>query len=474
MRYMKNRFIVLLIASLALLVTAVFVLAGILEHRRYHASLQVVEADCLQLIRAESQNIRQRLRAAERERFSLFDRSDLTAVESVSNRLFSFDGKAFSPYMLPYGEGNSVSAAGLEALRLARDISSLATNKAPFRSAFRDSVLSVDGDGRACLMPVELFRGEAEDTPVQVDTRPPAEGASLIRELNYPPVVAWIPDHVFAQRRRPVERAYIMTNFMLVTMFLLLTGLGAGIRYLTKRGHEMARLRSAFVSAVSHELRTPMALIRLYAESMATDTPVPGTRERYSKAIVAETDRLLALVNNVLDFSRIEKGMLKVNPVTIDISEICTEVLDLFALRLERENIRLERRIEPHLNALADPVAIGQVMFNIVDNAVTYSEAGSTVTVELARNDSHIRILVKDNGPGIADELKPRVFDAFVRGTGSRVTSKRGSGLGLHVAAQLLERMNGRISITDNQPSGTVAEITLPSVGSGAEEKVQA
>lgn len=473
---MKNRFIVLLVGCLILLVAAVFIVSGALERRRYHASIKIVESDSLQLLDAESQNIRERLRAAEHDLFALFEIPDLDPAESIFKGLYLFNDGAFSPYRLSYNKDHSLPDQSLDALRLARELSSFCTNMAaPFRIAFRSNVLSVDARGQACLLPIDIFRGKDPDrSPIMVDTYPPAGGARLLRQLRYPPVVVWMPDSVFAERRQPVERAYIMTNVMLAVMFVLLVGVGTGIVYISRRGHEMANLKSAFVSAVSHELRTPMALIRLYAESMAADSPPPGARERYAKSIVAETDRLLTLVNNVLDFSKMEKGLLRVECVEVDISKICSEALDLFKFRLERENISLVRSIEPGLAALADPVAATQIIFNLVDNAVTYSEAGSSVAVELARDGGRVRLHVKDNGAGIDDALKPHVFTPFVRGTDSRITSKRGTGLGLHVVSQLVERMKCTVRIYDNVPAGTVVEVTFPAPGSIRDSEAQA
>jgi signal transduction histidine kinase len=176
----------------------------------------------------------------------------------------------------------------------------------------------------------------------------------------------------------------------------------------------------------------------------------------------------------VLDFSKLEKGLLRVECVEVDISKICSEALDLFKFRLEREKIRLVRRIEPAIKAMADPVAVTQVIFNIVDNAITYSEAGSSIEVELARDARRVRLLVKDNGAGIDDALKPHVFDPFVRGTDSRITSKRGTGLGLHVVSQLAERMNCTVRIYDNVPGGTVVEVTFPTPGPSEDRGAQA
>jgi signal transduction histidine kinase len=353
-----------------------------------------------------------------------------------------------------------------EAWRTALELSGMATNRsAPFRMLYKDQVLSVNVNGYAFLSPVQALNNIASNMMMRVSAEAPGANAVVSRQLHSLPVHAWIPARDFELRKQSAERAYLVTNIMLAVLLAVITGMGIGIGIILRRQHEVTVLKNSFVSAVSHELRTPTALIRLYAESLASEHSRPDKREHYTRAIMAETDRLSVLVNNVLDFARMEKGSLVMNTCEVDVSELCNEVLDSFSFRLEKENVRLARKIESGLKAVVDPLALTQVIFNLVDNAIKYSGSGHGIEVEMTAAGAEILLRVKDNGIGIPASLKPRIFEPFVRGEDNRVTSQRGSGIGLSVVKQLLERMHCSVRFSDNTPAGTVFEITLPRAG---------
>ncbi|MBA4386731.1 MAG: hypothetical protein C0404_02050 [Verrucomicrobia bacterium] len=352
--------------------------------------------------------------------------------------------------------------------RTAAEVSQVSSNQpVPFRAVCNGQILSVNSLGQACLLPMEAFHRDTSNAIIRVSTTAPGAEAVVSRQMRFPPVYAWIPAKEFEKRKQTMEHAYLLTKVMLGILLGIGAGMGVGIGMILKRQHEVAALKTSFVSTVSHELRTPMALIRLYAESLAADNPPPGARERYTKSIMSETDRLTALVNNVLDFTRLEKGTLTLSVRDTDVSQVCNEVLDSFAFRLEKEEIVLARKIEPGLKALVDPLALTQVVFNLVDNAIKYSGGKHAIEVDLTPAGSGIRLRVKDLGIGIPASLRPRIFLPFVRGEDSRVTAQRGSGIGLSIVSQLLERMHCSISFFDNVPEGTVFEVMMPA-GNGA------
>lgn len=464
----KSRFVAILLTSLLILIALLFIFAVTLSRKRYRANVKIVKADCIQMLNNEGVGIRERLRAAERDIFALFDQPVMDAATSISNRLFLFESGTFVPYRVPRpaGEGAAATLRIQEAWKLAGEISGLTTNAPPpYRLGWGEYVLSVNNMGRACLLPLNVFRDDDTiDSVTRITIKIPGPEAAIMKQLHYPPVYVWMSVEQMDARVRPVKQAYVLTNIMLVLMFSMITGLGAGIFLIVKRRHEMAQQKSSFVSSVSHELRTPMALIRLYAESLSARDASPDTRERYSRAIMSEIDRLLSLVNNVLDFSRLEKGMMEVGVVSTDISKICNDTLDAFSFRLEHERMSIVRRIEPGVMAMVDPLAITQVIFNIVDNAIKYSPAESVVEVEIQKIGTEVYLRVKDKGIGIDESLKPRIFMPFVRGNDSRVASQRGSGIGLNIVAQLAERMGCAINVSDNRPNGTVFEIRMQGV----------
>jgi len=461
--------------GLLVLVAGMFVFAFVLSRKQYNANIQFVKADCMQSIMNESTYVRDTLRAVEREKFSLFDQKNLSASASLSNMLFRLNGGKFFPAALPalktYGTPSDdddieedLQLKIVAACRIADELSQAAsTNRPPFRIPYNDNILSVNLLGQTCLIPLDaLRRADSTNNEAVISLTDPGSAAAFSRQLRYPPVYVWITTTVFESRKQTVEQTHLLTNLMLGTMAALLAGLGLSITVLVKRQHEIAKLKVAFVSSVSHELRTPMALIRLYAESLGADNPLPGMREKYAKSIMTETDRLMALVNNVLDFSRIEKGLFTLNTGPADISKICNEVLDSFNIRFEKDGITLKRKIAPGLTGLVDTMALTQILFNIVDNAIKYSGPKPTIEVELARVGAELWLKVSDNGIGIPDSLKPRIFLPFVRGEDSRVTTQRGSGIGLSVTAELAELMQCSVTVADNKPTGSVFSVRIP------------
>lgn len=468
---MKNRFMTILFAGLLLLIAGLFVYAWMLSRKQYLANIRFIKADLEKILGNEAGNLRAMTRSVEREALAPFERGDMRVPSSLTNMLFVMDGGKVVPAGILTADGSEPAGADevvkqhvRDAWRVAHDIATTVTNKIPpFRIPYQGHILSVNARGQACILPLESFRNrDSSNEIVRMSLDPPGAQAAMSRQLRYPPICVWIPAEELDARTEPVEQAYLLTNVMLAVMLGVFAGMGFGIVMLVKRQHEMAKLKGAFVSSVSHELRTPMALVRLYAESLGAENPPPGTKEKYTKAIMAETDRLIALVNNVLDFSRIEKGLLALNVARVDVSKICNDALDSFNVRLEKEGMTLARKIEPGIMGIADPQALTQVIFNIVDNAIKFSPAKSAIEVEVARSGTDVWLRVKDHGIGIADSLKPRIFMPFVRGDDSRVTAQRGSGIGLSVVAHLLELMHCSVSVADNAGGGTIFEVRLP------------
>lgn len=473
---MNNRFMTILFSSLTLLMAVLFVLACGLNRKQYLSNIQTIKADSAAILIDEGRHIRDRLRTVEREAFARFEQRDPPPTWQRTNMLFRREDNRFVPLgIAPPGNDSPApgernaddggAADAREAWTLSEAITQLATNRtAPFRMPYDDFILSVNARNQAYLLPLDLLRrDDASGVVPKVTTTAPGAAAADARQLNYPPVHVWIPAGQFDARKQAVEQAYRLTQAMLGILLGAMICLGFAIRMLVKRQHEMTLLKSAFISSVSHELRTPMALIRLYAESLTANQSPPAAKDRYSRAIMAETDRLIALLNNVLDFSRLEKGALVMDVRNTDLSTLLTQVLESFKFRLEKEGLTLASTITPGMTALVDPLAMTQVIFNLVDNAIKYSGGQSPLEVELVPAGKEIVLRVKDRGIGIPDSLKPRIGLPFVRGDDSRVTAQRGSGIGLSVVTQLLEGMHGAMRVNDNSPRGTVIEVRVAS-----------
>ena len=224
-------------------------------------------------------------------------------------------------------------------------------------------------------------------------------------------------------------------------------------------------LKSDFVSTISHELRTPLAAIYGAALTLRREDVLLGEPQRTGllEVIASESDRLARIVNDVLWVSRLESGGLRTTVERCDLVELATSVVDA-ARQYVPAAITLELSAPKTMPAvLGDADKIRQVLTNLVDNAVKYSPDGGTVTVELAAAATHARMEVRDEGLGVPPSEHRRIFEKFYRLDPDLTRGVGGTGLGLYITRELLERMGGRIWVESSGQGGStfVAEIPL-------------
>jgi two-component system sensor histidine kinase KdpD len=220
-------------------------------------------------------------------------------------------------------------------------------------------------------------------------------------------------------------------------------------------------LKSALLAAVSHDLRTPLASIKASATSLLDDSIEwnPEIRQDFLEAIDEETDRLTLMVSNLLDLSRIEGGALRPQQDWYDIDELVGDVQRRLAARMTSHPLTL--KIEPDLPLLRfDYVQIGQVLVNLLENAVKYTPVGTRITVAARQVPGAIEVSVQDDGPSIPPEHQLRLFDKFYRADAP--TAAPGSGIGLAISKGLVEAHGGRIWVESEPGSGTTFRFTLP------------
>jgi len=224
----------------------------------------------------------------------------------------------------------------------------------------------------------------------------------------------------------------------------------------------------AFVANASHELRTPLTVVKLRAEALQDGAMEdPDISKRFMGEIEQEVDRLVRMVNDLLDLSRMEAGMDAERPSLINISTIAEEVYETFEIRAEMAGVTLECDIDENLPpVMGNEDQIRRVLYNLLDNAIKYASGGCRVslTIKSVPNDHSVRIEVQDSGPGIAPEHLPHVFERFYRveATSARSGSIRGSGLGLAIAKSIVESHGGEIGVSSELDSGTVFWACLP------------
>lgn len=225
-----------------------------------------------------------------------------------------------------------------------------------------------------------------------------------------------------------------------------------------------------FVANASHELRTPLTVVKLRAEALrdgALEDPQIATR--FVADIDNEVDRLVGMVNDLLDLSRMEAGLSPSQRGLFNLALIANEVFETFRIRAARSGVNLELDIEPGLPALlGNEDQIRRLFYNLVDNAIKYTPADGKVEILLrsGQENKTVRILVRDTGPGIPEDHLPHVFERFYRGetTRPRVEQVRGSGLGLAIAKSIVELHGGVIGVNSQVGRGSTFWAELPAV----------
>ena len=232
------------------------------------------------------------------------------------------------------------------------------------------------------------------------------------------------------------------------------------INYMASELENAETMKNDFISSVSHELRTPLTAIRGWGEtakmSIGTDEELVA---RGLDVVLSEADRLSGLVEELLDFSRMQSGRITVNIMPMDVSELLRAATDMYTELAVKQGIELSYT-PPMQNSivLGDPDRLKQVFINIIDNAVKYTEKGGLVLVTQTREDGCVRITVKDTGVGIPAEDLDHVKEKFFKSN----KTVRGSGIGLAVADEIIKQHQGLLFIESTEGVGTTATIVLP------------
>jgi two-component system, OmpR family, phosphate regulon sensor histidine kinase PhoR len=232
------------------------------------------------------------------------------------------------------------------------------------------------------------------------------------------------------------------------------------------REDEISKLKTDFVSHVSHELRTPLSSIKAYAELLVDGEAADDkTRGEFYHIIQAEAERLSRLIDNILNISRIESGMMRVAKKTVSVNGILKRVLEVAMPTAREKNITLVDRVAPVFATVdADPDMIYQAALNLVSNAVKYTHPGGRVEVSLTADDpnNELVILVTDTGVGIPPEAMAHLFEKFFRVEQHKSMAK-GSGLGLNLTRQIIENIHGgRMIVTSQVGQGSTFGFALP------------
>jgi len=255
-----------------------------------------------------------------------------------------------------------------------------------------------------------------------------------------------------------VARSRVSRDIMILVVLdaVLLSGVWVVFRSV-RREMEFVRLKSDFVSNVSHDLRTPLALIRMYAETLELGRLVgEEKKQEYYSTIVRETERLSRLVNNLLNFSRMEAGRRPYTFLPLDLNAVVRGVLDSFSPHLGSEGFSPIVDLDSAIPAVrADMEAVQEALINILDNAVKYSGGEKYLRVATGIRMDDVYVEIEDHGPGIPPEYRERVFETFFRVPSSKTSGAKGSGLGLAIARHIMEAHGGRIDLSSTPGRGS-------------------
>jgi two-component system sensor histidine kinase KdpD len=323
---------------------------------------------------------------------------------------------------------------------------------APARSA------SATGPGRRWVRVHQPQRGAARAAPYRVSFVPlkaAERTVGVLRLAQRPDAAAWSEEDA-----RLVDAAADQIALAVERSRLRQEALAAEVL----RQGESAR--KALLASVSHDLRTPLASIKASADSLVQDdvTWTEGERRGFAVAIEQEADRLNRLVENLLDASRIEAGALRPDrdwyPLEALVDDVLGRLRDLTAAH--RVTVDVPEALPP---VPLDYVQLGQVLTNLIENAVKYTPPGSTIAVSAIQEGASVRVTVADDGPGIPAAALPRIFDTFYRVASGDTARTRGTGLGLAVVRGVVEAHGGTVAAASPPPGaahGAALSFTLP------------
>jgi len=325
-----------------------------------------------------------------------------------------------------------------------------------------DGVVLLDRDGRVRFWnsAAAAITGIPEGDAVG---RHPAEVVPKWEELTRP---AELADAAAPERARPVTVPIETASgdrWVAVTGVAFDEGVVYALRDVSDE-EALERARSDFVATASHELRTPLAAVYGAARTLRrTDIEIPEEqRDRFLEIIVSETERLTAIVSQILLAGQLEEGRVDVTPSATDLAPLAESVLESARLRAPDEiELRLERSRDRAV-ALADEDKLRQVLVNLLDNAIKYSPDGGDVTVELNGGQGRVRLAVRDRGLGIPPGEQERIFEKFYRLDPALTRGVGGSGLGLFISRELVSRMGGSLTVRSQPGEGAAFVVDLP------------
>lgn len=277
-----------------------------------------------------------------------------------------------------------------------------------------------------------------------------------------------VPRQASELEERARRQGVVEASFVGASLLVILVGVSF-LLYAARQEQQLNTLKSDFIATVSHELKTPLTLIHMFSQMLAGErAPTEEKRKQYLDIIVRESVRLTALIENVLDFARLEQGRAAYEFVTADLGATVLRDVESFRVREHRERPALVTEVVQGVGPVRlDARAMQVLLFNLLDNAFRYAGDSEAVVVRARLEGSDAVLEVEDRGPGIDPEDARRIFERFYRGRSVRSGGPRGTGIGLSLVQQIARAHGGDVTVRAAAPTGTVFRVTIPVAAAG-------
>jgi signal transduction histidine kinase len=327
---------------------------------------------------------------------------------------------------------------------------------------------------------IVIVRGDALLREIAREPGPLAEAAAHARITDDaagadPPGAGFAGLHVLLPPAFPLVDDGAHSRSLLIITLPLVLGLMLFTAYLlwrdVRREVAAAALRSRFVSSVSHELKTPLTSIRMFAEMLRLGHVPVERRDEYLDTVVHESERLTRLINNVLDFSRIDQGEQRYDLRPVRLGDVVADAVQAMSYPLAQDGFELELRIDDTLPlVLADRDAITQAVLNLLSNALKYAGASRCIRVETVRDGDTAVIRVADRGPGVRADERRVIFEPYYRSQSAQDAGVPGTGLGLALVAHIARGHGGSADVEPAPGGGSIFSVRIPPAHAAAAE----
>jgi signal transduction histidine kinase len=232
----------------------------------------------------------------------------------------------------------------------------------------------------------------------------------------------------------------------------------------TQRLEELSKMKSYFVSSVSHDLKTPLTSIKMFAELLRTRNNISKSdTNEYLEIIEGESERLTRLINNVLDFAKIERGVKEYRFTEIELNSLVKNVLRILQYQLKIEKCKVNQRLcDKECMINADKDAVIEALINIISNAIKYSHDEKEITISIARRDGFVALGIADRGIGIAKKDNEQIFKPFYRSPEGKIHGSGGAGLGLAIVKHVMDAHGGKIEVESVPGKGSTFTLLFP------------